>query len=1150
MRNFKKITSIILCIILCFSAMSTIAFANNTDTTGDYTFTLSGTNAIITGYYGSATDVVIPEKVEMDGVSYPVVKVDANVFSSTAVGNGANVTSIVFPSTMKWTGGSVCRNNTNLVSVTINGTDVELSNYFVSGCSNLEAFTINGSVKLLGIGAIHNTKLTSIEFPEGLVTLNDFSLYNYNLKTIKLPSSVTTFNGNEILRADRVSNITIYVPDTATEAKVRTGIQYKNNDVLTPFLNKMIVGDGYESNPGLWPGYPVNDGAAFATFNYTGTAQKVAVPALSYLGTPINTFAANDTMKQNTVVKSLLIPEAITVFSNNVLNGNSTVENLVINSDITGSLVWQGMQGLKSVVITGDVTVKDVFKSSTLETAVINSNITVAGIFNSCTALADLTVNGDINVNNALNGMTALKKVTVNGTINNSYAFAGDAKLEEAVVTNISDGVENTFHGNTLLRKITIKGTVAGTESKCTIAHSTCTALEEIEIAETGKLLDDGNKKGYTFAQVRNIIKKVTIKGTVEQGYAFKNSTSITDVYIANTAKITASSVFFNCTALTNVEFEEGVTIDGGATFQQCTALKSVLIPRNVTFKDWGTFSSCSALETVDIRKGCNLGVNSFVFSTNVKNIIIRDGAIKCHFGFLYKGSEHKGIVTYYMSEWYEGLNLQDPANRTRTCYVDNDVVLTYDEEFSTQYLRPSKEGYIFYDFVCYPTDEEGNSLGEQIYDREQGQNVRAFNPKFLAPIVGDTNGDGKLSVLDFIRYKKYIGDNTAPFISYFADVNSDGDINGDDLVIVKHLLLGTSKIAADYAEKYGYSEAVFEAGGVAMWTNPGEYATATLQAFEEENGYHHHPHLTKFNDVWYVMYSEGTTNEDALGQHIMYVTSKDFVNWSEPMELTLADAETMQWPLSFYNDGENLFAYYSVNTLDNGKVASSAYYYKKLNADGEWDEAVLSENSLGGYETAVKAANGYYYIPTSTGIRGSKNGTDWFYYGLTSSQIKSAVERGAESLSEGTLYFTDDGAMHLLMRGGDGYIWHTFSVDYGRTWFDAYRTELVCGDSKFQIGKLDDGRYYIVCNTDVERSKLYIYISNDGYTFASSYVIRGITADGANEEYVVQKEGNAKGGMYAYPSTYCENGIFYVVYSCGKEIIEATSFPISYLVS
>ncbi len=110
-----------------------------------------------------------------------------------------------------------------------------------------------------------------------------------------------------------------------------------------------------------------------------------------------------------------------------------------------------------------------------------------------------------------------------------------------------------------------------------------------------------------------------------------------------------------------------------------------------------------------------------------------------------------------------------------------------------------------------------------------------------------------------------------------------------------------------------------------------------------------------------------------------------------------------------------------------------------------------------------------------------------------------------------------------------------TWSDDRGDTWSDLLPTNFPNSLSRAFVGRLPDGRYYIVGNNyDIllNRKHMLIALSDDGYVFNKQYkLIGGNTTRRVN--------GRHKEDGYHYPNCYAEDDKLFVIYSVNKEDIE-----------
>ena len=139
------------------------------------------------------TTVVIPATYKGE----PVIEIQAariyvdageygDMYEITGVFDGANVTDVVIPDSVK-----------------------VIDDYAFANCVTLKTVTIPASVKEIGYGAFMScTGLQSIAIPEGVETIREATfMYCENLQSITIPASVTSIDKNAFLGCDALETI-------------------------------------------------------------------------------------------------------------------------------------------------------------------------------------------------------------------------------------------------------------------------------------------------------------------------------------------------------------------------------------------------------------------------------------------------------------------------------------------------------------------------------------------------------------------------------------------------------------------------------------------------------------------------------------------------------------------------------------------------------------------------------------------------------------------------------------------------------------------------------------------------------------------------------------------------------------------------------
>jgi len=160
-------------------------------TSGDYQYTLAGSNATITGYIGSGGAVTIPDTLE--SAIYTVTSIGFNAFYGCT-----KLTSVIIPDRVTSIGGQAFASCTGLTNVTIPDSVTSIGNYAFIGCTKLTSVTIPNGVKSIGGGAFYGcTGLTSVTMGGPGTTIGDSLMDNSNdiFKTAYTSGGAGTYTG-------------------------------------------------------------------------------------------------------------------------------------------------------------------------------------------------------------------------------------------------------------------------------------------------------------------------------------------------------------------------------------------------------------------------------------------------------------------------------------------------------------------------------------------------------------------------------------------------------------------------------------------------------------------------------------------------------------------------------------------------------------------------------------------------------------------------------------------------------------------------------------------------------------------------------------------------------------------------------------------
>lgn len=133
-RFIMVLFAVILLLSLSFTMVGYSAEEESGTSGTTWTYTLSGSNATLTGYDEITSGVLIIPS-EVDG--YTVVGLGSNLFK-----DNTTITDVTIPDTVTTIGASAFNGCTGLTEVDIAGAVSKIDSYAFSGCTNLESVSI------------------------------------------------------------------------------------------------------------------------------------------------------------------------------------------------------------------------------------------------------------------------------------------------------------------------------------------------------------------------------------------------------------------------------------------------------------------------------------------------------------------------------------------------------------------------------------------------------------------------------------------------------------------------------------------------------------------------------------------------------------------------------------------------------------------------------------------------------------------------------------------------------------------------------------------------------------------------------------------------------------------------------------------------
>lgn len=259
----KKVISLTLALLMVLSLFVTGASALEAE---GFIYTEDDGKAIITGYKGSETDLVIPAT--LNGLK--VEEIEENAFYQNH-----NITSVTIENGVEEIGDKAFYNCTNLAKVTLADSIREIGDSAFSYCVYLTDVTLGKGIDEISNNCFsHDTRLESIVIPEGVIELEDGAFEECtHLKSVTLPQSLKEIGNYSFAYTYCLSGITL--PQGIEN--IGEGAFYFNSaltEITIPSSVKTLGNYAFYSNTALTAA-ELNEGlTAMGDMVFDGTALK------------------------------------------------------------------------------------------------------------------------------------------------------------------------------------------------------------------------------------------------------------------------------------------------------------------------------------------------------------------------------------------------------------------------------------------------------------------------------------------------------------------------------------------------------------------------------------------------------------------------------------------------------------------------------------------------------------------------------------------------------------------------------------------------------------------------------------------------------------------------------------------------------------
>ena len=210
---------------------------------------------------------------------------------------------------------------------------------------------------------------------------------------------------------------------------------------------------------------------------------------------------------------------------------------------------------------------------------------------------------------------------------------------------------------------------------------------------------------------------------------------------------------------------------------------------------------------------------------------------------------------------------------------------------------------------------------------------------------------------------------------------------------------------------------------------------------------------------AWFAGTGEG--NDDVA----IWLSRTENGVWSEPRKVADGGGLPCWNPVLLYNGG-TLTLFYKVGRKIGTWSARRAVSYDGGRSFGEAHELVPGDAGGRGpvKNKCIELDDGGITAPCSTETDGRWRCFCDVSYDGGATFARGEYVPGSEDVIQPTLWQAD-GVLHMLMRSRIGAIMHSYSLDRGKTWSPAERTEMPNNNSGIDLVQLHDGRLALAYN-------------------------------------------------------------------------------------
>ena len=597
-------------------------------------FTFDESTGAITDYsLDGPKDVVIPE--EINGVQVTSIAQSGQTYSSF---QGKNLTSVVFPQTIKSIGSGAFANN-NLTELTLPDSLEELGMYAFSQNDNLRELTVSSqdyqgtpkltvydnffnlpNLKILNVGNnvsnITNGSFSNLLALETLNLGNSVSVITngsfcfMNIDVLNIPDSVEMIGGGTFSRGFIKSiNIGTSNYQGGPKLTIQSGSFLDTNHIQSITFGNSIkeIGDGafYDLTSLIY--LDLGNSVQSIGKSFTNTKiQQLVIPASVNHITP-------DTFSGSNRLKYLSIGEGGSAESANLevvslFNGAnySSLEAIVLgHSVVSAEASFASLPALKNLIISDSITsIKSSFSGTQLEALFIPNSVTsITSSFNDNPALKMVRI-----------GTKGYQGEPVLALVVGSFSGTTQSAVEQIIFgNNVKSIASGVFYSTPNLAQLDL-----GESIQSIGASFYYNKLQELVIPDSVSSITDGGF--YSSSELKTLVvgtRNFNGEPTINfNSGQFSGLNKLESITLGNTVKSIKGGTFENLPSLRMLDLGESVQTISQSAFSN-NNLETITIPSSVTSITSYAFRS-NSIKVVLLQGPTTLDDTAFIYRSTI----------------------------------------------------------------------------------------------------------------------------------------------------------------------------------------------------------------------------------------------------------------------------------------------------------------------------------------------------------------------------------------------------------------------------------------------------------------------------------------------------------------------------------------------------